>query len=587
MNKRTVVDNFRGDTLLRRLLSLYAVGLLATILGGAALILTAIWPDYQNLEHRDADARLSAVVQALESEQQRLRDLVNTNAVWDEPYAYVEGRNPDFPDVNFSSDALAQIAVDAVVIVRNDGEVLYRGERAGPSALVAEAIRARASAPGLALQQAQDDRTGIVTLADGTFAIVSMRRIVHADGSGPSHGVLLFARRLGPNILAHLESLTGTRFRLTNGSADENARAVGRVTDVYNRALSVEIVGRREILSLGARTVGIVVLAAGLALGSLAIIFAVVMVRTVIAPVSSLERAVARADGTSTAGAVSLRAPLEIRNLAGRFDEAIAAAREEEKQRRLALASKDLAEKDSQAKSQFIAQMSHELRTPLNAIIGYSELMMEDANEAGRADDVSDHKRVLQASRHLLALIDAILDFSKLDAGKMTVSIDAHSSQEVLQEVYDLMAPLAQAKMLTLRLDIGPDIPNVMADRRRLIQCLINFASNAIKFTASGQVTIRVSRLDLSSKSGWIRFEVIDTGIGIEKDALRRVFDPFVQEDNSMTRRVDGAGLGLAITRDLVRLMGGRIGVSSNPGSGSRFVIDLPGASELNVSTAA
>ncbi len=237
-----------------------------------------------------------------------------------------------------------------------------------------------------------------------------------------------------------------------------------------------------------------------------------------------------------------------------------------------------IAEKSSLAKSQFLATMSHELRTPLNAIIGYSELMSEDAEESCRSSDVADHARVLHAARHLLAMINEVLDLSKIEAGRMQIAPDGFDIARLAREVLDSVRPQAEANndVLGLRF-VGDNIGALNSDAFKLKQCLLNLLSNAVKFTRNGAVTLRIWR---DGKD--LVFEVKDTGIGMERQTLERLFQPFVQADASTTREYGGTGLGLAITRRLAQLLGGDVVAESTPGAGSTFTLtvlaDLAGA---------
>jgi signal transduction histidine kinase len=219
--------------------------------------------------------------------------------------------------------------------------------------------------------------------------------------------------------------------------------------------------------------------------------------------------------------------------------------------------------------------MSHELRTPLNAIIGYSEMLKEDAAEAGRKGDVDDHDHILAAARGLLALINSILDFSKAEAGHAPLSIEDFAVATMLKEVADLVRPTIGAKGLAFNLQIDEEMGLARSDRQKISQCLINLLSNAAKFTNSGEIALKAARVS-DAQRDWLVFAVTDTGIGMSETELARVFEPFVQADSSISRRFGGTGLGLAITRDLVKTLGGRIGVKSTPGAGTRFVVRLP-----------
>jgi adenylate cyclase len=235
----------------------------------------------------------------------------------------------------------------------------------------------------------------------------------------------------------------------------------------------------------------------------------------------------------------------------------------------------------SQHKSQFLANMSHELRTPLNAIIGITEMLQEDARDSNREDDFEPLDRVVRAARHLLAVINDILDLSKIEAGKMDLHVESFAIEPVVQDVVDTVATLAAKNENSLRLECPPEIGSMCADQTRIRQALLNLASNAAKFTEKGTITIRVSRI-VAETGDWIVMSVVDTGIGLTDEQKARLFQDFVQADASTTRRYGGTGLGLAISRRFCQMMGGDITVESEPGQGANFTIRLPAEATLS-----
>jgi signal transduction histidine kinase len=235
----------------------------------------------------------------------------------------------------------------------------------------------------------------------------------------------------------------------------------------------------------------------------------------------------------------------------------------EEKSRQLEIAS--------QHKSQFLANMSHELRTPLNAVLGYTEMLIDGVygDVAGEAREILEF--VQSNGQHLLALINDVLDLSKIEAGQLTLALDDYVVQSVVESVVTVAQPLARAKGLDLRVDVADDLPIGRGDERRLTQVLLNLVGNAIKFTDAGSV-------EISARAAGEAFElsVIDTGPGIDPAHQERIFDAFQQVDNSSTRQKGGTGLGLAISRRIVQMHGGTIAVQSAPGLGSTFRLIVP-----------
>jgi PAS domain S-box-containing protein len=238
------------------------------------------------------------------------------------------------------------------------------------------------------------------------------------------------------------------------------------------------------------------------------------------------------------------------------------------------VSARDHAIDASKAKSAFLANMSHELRTPLNAIIGYSELIEEESQEPEPAISLVDVAKIRSAARHLLALIDDILDVSKIEAGKMEVFAESFDARELLDEVISTIEPLAARNNNRLVLDLGGPLGQVHTDRTKLKQVALNLLSNACKFTHAGTVRLTVRR---SRSSGdWLTIEVKDSGIGIPTDRLEELFQPFRQADESTTRKYGGTGLGLSISRHYCQMMQGSIHCESAPGRGSTFTVRLP-----------
>ena len=236
------------------------------------------------------------------------------------------------------------------------------------------------------------------------------------------------------------------------------------------------------------------------------------------------------------------------------------------------------AEQANEAKSVFLANMSHELRTPMNAILGYTEMLLEEAEDSGAEESVPDLNRILAAGRHLLALINDVLDLSKIEAGKMTLFIETFPVREMIDDVAATLAPLVEKNRNRLVIEVDEDVGKLTADETKVRQTLFNLLSNAAKFTADGTVTVRASSYGTGHRR--MLFAVSDTGIGMTREQTARIFNEFTQADSSTTRKYGGTGLGLSISKKFCQMMGGDVTVESEPGKGTTFLVDLPAVVE-------
>ncbi len=260
----------------------------------------------------------------------------------------------------------------------------------------------------------------------------------------------------------------------------------------------------------------------------------------------------------------------EIGRLVNSFNEMLGQIQVRDEELRVA---KDKAEEANRTKSVFLANMSHELRTPLTAIIGYSEILEDDAGEMGLDDFLPDLRKIKSAGKHLLGLINSILDLSKVESGKMELYIESFDLTSLVSEVASTVNPLMDKNGNKLTVETADDLGEVRSDLTKMRQILFNLLSNASKFTEQGQVRLAVRR---ASPANMVVFEISDSGIGMSPEQLTRLFKPFSQADASTARNYGGTGLGLALCKRFCQVMGGRIDVDSELGKGTTFTVRLP-----------
>jgi len=262
--------------------------------------------------------------------------------------------------------------------------------------------------------------------------------------------------------------------------------------------------------------------------------------------------------------------------LAAKLSQTMALA---ETSHREALDARDAAESANRTKSTFLANMSHELRTPMNAIIGYSEMLIEEAEDLGVKELTPDLGKIRAAGKHLLSLINDVLDLSKIEAGKTTIFLEEIKVADLVQDVVSTIQPLMKKNENTLKVECPADSGTIRADLTKIRQTLFNLLSNASKFTEKGHVFLTIQRLQKPSGER-ITLAVSDTGIGMTPEQIGKLFQAFTQADASTTRKYGGTGLGLVISRKFCQMMGGDITVTSEPGQGTTFTVDLPTAVE-------
>ncbi len=600
------------------IVSLALLGLIGVLEAASASVLLN---DFAALEANSARRNVDRAVNALNVDLAGLDTATRDYAFWDLMYDYAESHDQAFIEQNLSDDALQSLNISLVVIGDQQGSVLYSRHSIADRA-IPDVILRQLAANGILNRSISiygSGFTGVVSTPDGPLLLAAEPILPNSGGSSP-RGTLVMARYLDAAQVARLSKtaqlnlafynwddparpadvraaqaqLTADYQPLTRPINDQLIGGYARVAGLLgDPVLVLQVTLDREIYQQGQRSVRTQLL--GLLLAGLSSVGLTLLLleRMVLARIARLGMVVER---VRSHGDLSARAPEqghdELSRLGSEFNRMLATL--EQSRHELEFA-RDEAQQANQAKSAFLSNMSHELRTPLNAIIGYSEMLREDAESDGNAGAASDLQRIHAAGRHLLGLINDILDLSKIEAGKMELSLESVVLADLISEVVELTRPLVEAKANTFEIVLPEHPGTIWADPTRLRQVLLNLISNAAKFTEHGTVRLHMRRVYGSpepvnrSEPGdtmvvgpsMIIFDVTDTGIGMTPEQQGRLFQPFVQADSSTTRRYGGTGLGLAITRRLCQMMGGDIDLVSQLGVGTTFTVRLPIGQQL------
>ena len=348
-------------------------------------------------------------------------------------------------------------------------------------------------------------------------------------------------------------------------------------TDGLNISVHQDITGLEESLTNTRNTALIIAFFATILMASL---FLALLQKTALTPLDKLGAELKKLlhQNAKFGQTLEVNGNTEIRELTSQFNEMVLNLKDSYSKIELA---RDSAIQANKTKSQFLANMSHELRTPLNTVIGYSELLEEDPRIGSDARLTEDVTNIRSAAKHLLKLINEVLDLSKIEAGKMDLSLETFNVDLTIKDLCTTIKPLIQKNHNRLTIMCSPGVGDIHADITKFRQILFNILSNASKFTDHGEIVLNVNRHFKAGRE-YFTFSIKDSGIGISKEQINKLFKPFSQVDQSSTRKYSGTGLGLAISKRFCILMGGDLTVTSTPGVGSSFNIQIPAKVQTN-----
>jgi len=589
---------------------------------------------FSNFAYETLANNTARVANFLDEEVQKLDDIIVDWSVWDDSYLFMQKQKPDFVRSNLNDRTLTSLDLAFIAFVDNEGRIVWSGSRQEDGSFapqLEEAVRdVILSQSDILLPEAQEGRIrGIAKLQD-TFTIIASCPISDSEGAAPKQGTLIMGRDLTEAIIKKIEEKTRLRFTLADhfDSAplgrlvrtehlqtpssdlaihiyDTNESTLSghvKLKDITgDQAIDLIVSGDKKILRLGqsaSRKSSIILISGGIALIG-CILF--LIERRVLRRILSIKSQITEINKTiNVFGAkkeVTIAGDDEISELARYISlyisqitnyklnlENLVKERtkrlqekniENEKIRQKLEEAKVLAEQANKAKTDFLAKVTHEIRTPMNAIKGMNDYLLSTNVTNDQRDCLT---AVKESSDHLLTIVNDLLDLSKIEAGKIVLESIDFNLKNVIESTTRLLLPLANQKNIELvtLLDDSADVV-VRGDPARLRQILLNLTNNALKFTKIGGIAVTASATkDPATGNYEATITISDTGVGIERNRLESIFEPFTQGDDSTSRKFGGTGLGLSVCRQLVGLMHGEITVDSTPGQGSNFTVRLP-----------
>ena len=575
--------------------------------GGYAILRGQIFPTFENLEAEQAGENLNRVRSAIDAELRALAILNREYAQWDDSVSFVQDTNPDYIEENMDWDYWSQVGVELILVYNTRGDLKWGGSNdpLSDKKVSLDEKYFQSLTPGHPLAahgSATEDVLGLLQSPTGLL-LVSSQAILSTFGTGPVMGRFIIGRFLTKERVmdirrrasvefsvlppSHKIGLTDKGKILQAASSEPNSVQLVRsdssilsyevLPDLVGMdAALLEVVTSRKITAVGTHTINIAMFF--LFIVCILFIFSswLLLRQLIIEPINYLKDKITNIRETGDLSQqMGLGRSDEIGVLAQEFDgmtsELHLAHLEIREARDEALAM-------SRSKSEFLANMSHEIRTPMNGVLGMTELLLK-TDLSGRQKHLANTVKL--SAKSLLNIINEILDFSKISAGKLRIENNAFSMHHLVTELNLMMGEAAQKKGVEYLCRIDNKIPtSVFGDEQRIRQVLVNLLGNAIKFTAQGEIVLAVECLKGWEERGeqWatVRFSVSDTGIGIKNSAKEKIFESFAQADSSTTRRYGGTGLGLAISGKLADLMEADLRVESTFGEGSEFYFTLP-----------
>jgi signal transduction histidine kinase len=555
----------------------------------------------REIEEENTRQHVERALSALSNDLSSLDTTTDDWASWDDSYYFIQDLNTHYIQSNLIDETFIGLRLNFILFVNNSGEIVFgkafdlHNEEEVPISL---GLRQCLSANDLLWRHPDTESsvTGIILLPEAP-ALIASQPILTSKDEGPIRGALIMGRYLDAAEIESLAEMTllslvihradniqmppdfqAARLSLSSDAPilvqpldEERVAGYALLTDIYGKpVLVLRVDVPRDIYQRGETVIGYFMVSMVVVGLIVAIVAILIMEKQVLSRLTRLSEAVSK---IGKSGDLSLRVSMRGRDEVAKLADTIDVMTETLEQSSKALREKNVQlEEANRAKSEFLARMSHELRTPLNVIIGFSELMLDGITGKVNREQRQCLNDILGSGRHLLGLINDILDLSKIESGKMELKLRKIALPRVIESIKSEIAPMLVAKKQTLEISVEEGLPPVRADKAKVRQVLLNLLSNSIKFTPDGgKLKVEAVRED-----SWCRVSVIDNGVGIRKEDQEKIFEPFSQLDNSLTGEEKGTGLGLTIAKQIVEKHGGRIWVESEYGKGSKFSFTLP-----------